>query len=155
VTCGTFDRAQKQPDDRLLERDTGPERPRPPWPWPRPRPCKASWHWQASPPTAPNGLCSTHRPARPLRELRSRFDHGAYFWVKARKRVDDFSPGAELPRALRMPLAFRAGHQINLVARLLDVGSRSATDLATIFRPIPSLVSSLQPLASARGGRKR
>jgi hypothetical protein len=39
---------------------------------------------------------------RPLRELRSRFDHCADFRVKARKRVYDVFSGAELPRRLRV-----------------------------------------------------
>src|SRR5215467_5139094 len=58
---------------------------------------------------------------RPLRDLRCRFDYLADFRVKALECAGKLFPAAKLPRGLRMPVAFRARNEINLLARLFDV----------------------------------
>src|SRR3984893_17202938 len=91
----------------------------------------------------------------PLRELRSRFDHRADFRVKARKRVYDLFSGAELPRRLRMPIALRAGHKINLVARLLDVIDQNVAVRSPPFGAVAHLHAAEQRRRIDRSMRDR
>jgi hypothetical protein len=81
---------------------------------------------------------------RPLGELRGCLDHFADFGMKAVECAHDLFTAAQLPSGLRMPLALRAGHQINLVARLFDVIDQDVAVGAPPFGAIPQLHASEQ-----------